>query len=231
MLVLILLLVEDDATTSAHIAEGLVARGHEVEVAADGRTGLVRGADMRFECLIIDRMLPGFDGLTLVRTLRTTGVRTPIIFLTAVGGVADRVQGLRAGADDYLVKPFELAELDARIEAIGRRPPLSSAATLLRAGGLELDRLARTVSLHGQRVELTASEFKIVELLLLNAGHPVTKAMMVEAVFGLDHPAPAAIIEPHVSRLRTKLQPTTGPAKADDLIRTVRGVGYLIDAG
>ena len=223
---MIVLLVEDDAATSAHVSQGLSARGHEVEVAADGRVGLVRGADPRFGCLIVDRMLPGYDGLTLVRTLRTAGVKTPTIFLTAVGGVTDRVQGLRAGADDYLVKPFELVELDARIEAIGRRPPMPSAATLLRAGALELDRLGRTVGLEGRRVELTASEFKIVELLLLSAGHPVTKAMLVEAVFGLDHPTPAVIIEPHVSRLRHKLQGADG----QDPIRTVRGVGYLIHA-
>ena len=197
-----------------------------MEVAADGRQGLVRGADPGFGCLVIDRMLPGFDGLTLVRALRTTGVATPIIFLTPVGGVADRIEGLRAGADDYLVKPFELEELEARVEAIARRPPISSSNTLLQTDGLQLDRLARTVGLDGRRVELTGSEFKILELLMLNAGSPVTKTMILEAVFGLDHPAPAKIVEPHLSRLRAKLELTAGR----DQIHTVRGLGYRIDA-
>ena len=221
-----ILLIEDNAETAAYVGEGLGALGHQVEVAADGRSGLTRASDPRFDCLVIDRLLPGFDGLTLVRTLRGAGVRTPVIFLTAVGGVADRVQGLRAGADDYLVKPFELEELAARVEALGRRPPLPGGQTALKAGDIELDRLERRVRRAGRALELTGSEFKILEVLLLNAGHPVTRSMLLEAVFGLDHPNPAAIIEPHVSRLRAKLQDDGLP----DPVRTVRGAGYCIDA-
>lgn len=221
-----ILLIEDNAETAAYVGEGLGALGHQVEVAADGRSGLTRASDARFDCLVIDRLLPGFDGLTVVRTLRGAGVRTPVILLTAVGGVADRVQGLRAGADDYLVKPFELEELAARVEALARRPPLPGGQTALKAGDIKLDRLERRVRRAGRALELTGSEFKILEVLLLNAGHPVTRSMLLQAVFGLDHPNPAAIIEPHVSRLRAKLQDDGLP----DPVRTVRGAGYCIDA-
>ena len=221
-----ILLLEDNAETAAYVSEGLGALGHRVEVACDGRTGLLRASEPQFDCLVIDRLLPGFDGMTVVRTLRSAGVRTPIIFLTAVGGVADRVQGLKAGADDYLVKPFELEELAARLEALGRRPPLPESQTLLRAGELELDRLDRTARRAGQPLELTASEFRLLEVLMRHAGSPVTRSMLLQAVFGLDHANPATIIEPHVSRLRAKLEQAGRP----DPVRTVRGSGYCIDA-
>ena len=221
-----ILLVEDNAETAAYVSDGLGALGHQVEVARDGRTGLLRASDPQFDCLVIDRLLPGFDGLTVVRTLRSTGVRTPIIFLTAVGGVADRVQGLKAGADDYLVKPFELEELAARVEALRRRPPLPESQTLLRAGDLELDRLGRTARRAGQPLDLTGSEFRLLEVLILNAGHAVTRSMLLQTVFGLDHANPATIIEPHISRLRAKLERNGLP----DPVRTLRGAGYCIDA-
>ena len=221
-----ILLVEDNRETAAYVSEGLGALGYTVEVAVNGRAGVTRASDAQFDCLVIDRLLPGFDGLTVVQTLRGAGIQTPIIFLTAVGGVADRVQGLRAGADDYLVKPFELEELAARVEALGRRPPLQADQTLLKAGDLAMDRLTRTVRRAGRLLDLTGSEFKLLEVLLLSAGHPVTRSMLLEAVFGLDHPKPAIIIEPHVSRLRAKLQGDGLP----DPVRTVRGAGYCIDA-
>ena len=220
------LLIEDDPETATFASEGLTSRGHQVEIAPDGHSGLTRGSDLYFDCLVVDRLLPGFDGLTLVRTLRGAGVKTPVIFLTAVGGVADRVEGLRAGADDYLIKPFDLEELAARIEALGRRPPISAAQTRLSFRGLELNRLQRSAQLDDAKVELTGSEFKLLELLILNAGHAVTRAMILQEVFGLDHPNPAAIIEPHVSRLRAKLSAAAGR----DPIRTVRRLGYKIDA-
>ena len=221
-----ILLVEDNLETAVYVSDGLGALGHRVEVASDGRAGLLRASDPQFDCLVIDRLLPGFDGLTVVRTLRSAGVRTPIIFLTAVGGVADRVQGLKAGADDYLVKPFELEELAARVEALGRRPPLPESQTLLRAGDLELDRLDRTARRAGQPLDLTGSEFRLLEVLMLNAGHPVTRSMLLQGVFGLDHANPATIIEPHISRLRAKLEQAGRP----DPVRTLRGSGYCIDA-
>lgn len=220
------LLIEDNPETAAFVSEGLAAVGHAVEVAADGRTGLVRGADSGLGCLVVDRLLPGYDGMTVVRTLRAAGVRTPVIFLTAVGGVADRVAGLRCGADDYLVKPFELDELAARIEALGRRPPIADVLTRLRAGALELDRLERVARVDERALDLTGSEFKILEILMLHMGHPVTRAMLLHNVFALDHPNPAAIIEPHVSRLRAKLE----HAGLSEPIRTLRGAGYLVDA-
>ena len=221
-----ILLVEDNAETAAYVSDGLGALGQTVEIASDGRAGLLRASDPQFDCLVIDRLLPGFDGLTVVRTLRSAGVRTPIIFLTAVGGVADRVQGLKAGADDYLVKPFELEELAARVEALRRRPPLPESQTLLRAGDIELDRLGRTAKRAGRPLDLTGSEFRLLEVLILNAGHAVTRSMLLQTVFGLDHANPATIIEPHISRLRAKLERDGFP----DPVRTLRGAGYCIDA-
>ena len=221
-----ILLVEDNAETAAYVSDGLGALGQRVEIASDGRAGLLRGSDPLFDCLVIDRLLPGFDGLTVVRTLRGAGVRTPIIFLTAVGGVADRVQGLKAGADDYLVKPFELEELAARVEALRRRPPLPESQTLLRAVDIELDRLGRTAKRAGQALDLTGSEFRVLEVLMLNAGHAVTRSMLLQTVFGLDHANPATIIEPHISRLRAKLERNG----LHDPVRTLRGAGYCIDA-
>ena len=221
------LLVEDNAETAAFVGDGFAALGYKVEVAVDGRTGLTRASDPLFDCLVIDRLLPGYDGLTVVRTLRGAGVKTPIIFLTAVGGVADRVQGLRAGADDYLVKPFDLEELTARVEALARRPPLTPPEqTALKVGDVELDRLERTAWRGGRLLDLTSSEFKLLQMLLLNAGHPVTRSMLLGAVFGLEHNNPAAIIEPHVSRLRAKLTQDG----SSDPVRTLRGSGYCIDA-
>ncbi|MGC1303328.1 MAG: response regulator transcription factor [Caulobacteraceae bacterium] len=221
-----ILLIEDDAQTARFVRDGLVVRGHTAEVVDEGRQGLVRACSGEFDVVVADRMLPGFGGLAIVKALRTSGVGIPVIFLTAVGGVTDRIEGLRSGADDYLVKPFDMDELDARIEALGRRPPISNAATLLRNGGLELDRLARRVTFDASVVELTTSEFAMLEMLLLNAGRAVTKAMLLESVFDLDSTAPGSIVEPHMSRLRTKLT----RSGASDPIRTLRGVGYTVVA-
>jgi two-component system OmpR family response regulator len=169
-------------------------------------------------------MLPGLDGMSILKALRTSRRDTPVIFLTAVGGVSDRVQGLRQGADDYVVKPFDMDELDARIEALGRRPPLTNAAKVLHLGDLELDRLSRRVTHSGEVIDLTLSEFSMLEMLLLNRGSAVTKSMILERVFDLESDAPGTIVEPHVSRLRAKLT----RAGAPDFIRTLRGVGYTV---
>ena len=219
-----ILLVEDDPTTLRFVRDGLLARGHAVETALDGRAGLLRACAEPFDVIVLDRMLPGLDGMSIVKALRTSRRDTPIIFLTAVGGVSDRVQGLRQGADDYLVKPFDMDELDARIEVLGRRPPLANAAKILHKGDLELDRLARRVTYSGQAVDLTLSEFSMLEMLLLNVGSAVTKSMILEQVFDLESDAPGTIVEPHVSRLRGKLT----RAGAPDFIRTLRGIGYTI---
>ncbi len=219
-----LLLVEDDATTRDHVCAGLSARGHDVEIAEDGRAGLRLATTDAFDVLIIDRMLPELDGLALVRALRTARVDTPALMLTALGGIADRVDGLRGGADDYLVKPFELEELDARLEALGRRPQRGVEHAVLARGDLLLNRLTRHATWNDQPLELTASEFAMLELLMLNAGRTVTKAMMLEQVFDLDPSSSGAIVEPHVSRLRAKLV----RKGAQDPIRTMRGAGYLL---
>ena len=217
-----LLIVEDDVQTLDFIRTGLTRRGHDVDIERDGRDGLLRAGAGRYDVVILDRMLPGLSGLDLLKALRTSGVDTPVILLTALGGVADRVEGLRVGADDYLVKPFEMEELDARIEAIGRRPP--TALGVLRKDGIVLDRLARRVTVEGAPVELTYSEFAMLEMLLLNMGRPVTKAMLLEGVFDLQLNAPGPVIEPHMSRLRAKLT----RLGAVDPIRTLRGIGYSI---
>ncbi len=217
-----LLIVEDDAQTLDFVTTGLIRRGHGVDSECDGRGGLLRAGAGRYDVIILDRMLPGLDGLDLLKALRTAGIDTPVILLTALGGVADRVEGLRHGADDYLIKPFDLEELDARIEAIGRRPP--TALGVLRKDSVVLDRLARRVTVDGAPVELTHSEFAMLEMLLLNIGRPVTKAMMLEGVFDLQLNAPGPVIEPHMSRLRAKL---TRHGIVDP-IRTLRGVGYSI---
>jgi two-component system OmpR family response regulator len=216
------LLVEDDGLTREHIRAGLSARGYDVETAVDGRSGLERASTRIYDVLIVDRLLPGLDGLALLKALRTARVTTPAIVLTALGGIADRVEGLRGGADDYLVKPFDVEELDARIEALGRRPALANGSILLYRGGLKVNRLARTAVYGDELLELTSSEFAMLELLMSNAGRTVTKAMILESVFDLDSHAAGQIVEPHISRLRAKLE----RAGLTDAIRTLRGVGY-----
>ena len=219
-----ILLVEDDPAMLNFVRDGLLARGHVVETANDGRSGLVYACAKPFDVIVLDRMLPTLDGMSILKALRTSRRDTPVILLTAIGGVSDRVEGLRQGADDYLVKPFDMDELDARIEALGRRPPLTNAATILHFGDLELDRLNRRVTHSGAPIDLTVSEFGMLEMLLLNRGSSVTKSMMLERVFDLESDAPGTIVEPHVSRLRAKLT----RAGAADFIRTLRGVGYTV---
>jgi len=221
-----ILLIEDDEQAIEFVRSGLSARGHEVDTEQDGREGLLRACERRYDALVIDRMLPSLDGMEILRALRTSSVDTPAILLTAMGGLADRVEGLRGGADDYLVKPFELAELEARLEAIARRPPTAQATAVLRKDAIVLDRLARRVTVEGAIVDLTASEFAMLEMLMLNAGRTVTKAMLLEGVFDLQVSAPGPVIEPHMSRLRAKL----ARLGATDPIRTLRGVGYSIAA-
>ena len=220
------LLIEDDQETSAYVARGLREQGHVVDLAATGRDGLFLGGDGGHDVLIVDRMLPGLDGLGLVQALRGTGVKAPVLFLTALGGVGDRVRGLEAGGDDYLVKPFAFAELLARINALARRPPLSDAPTVLQAGDLELDLLKRTVARAGQRIELQPREFQLLAYLLRNADRVVTRTMLLEAVWDFHFDPKTNIVETHMSRLRAKLAQEGGA----ELIHTVRGAGYVLRA-
>jgi two-component system OmpR family response regulator len=220
------LLIEDDQETSAYVARGLREQGHVVDLAATGRDGLFLATDGGHDVLIVDRMLPGLDGIGLVQALRGTGVKAPVLFLTALGGVGDRVRGLEAGGDDYLVKPFAFAELLARINALARRPPLSDAPTMLRAGDLEIDLLKRTVRRDGKAIGLQPREFQLLEFLMRNADRLVTRTMLLEAVWDFHFDPKTNIVETHMSRLRSKLSQRGGA----ELIHTVRGAGYVLRA-
>ena len=220
-----ILLVEDDRQTADYIAKGLREHGHVVDHAANGRDGLFLAAGERYDVMVVDRMLPGMDGLSLIKTVRATGVKTPVLFLTTMGGVEDRVAGFEAGGDDYLVKPFAFAELLARVGALARRPPMVE-TTSLRVGDLEVDLLTRIVTRAGQRVDVHAQEFKILEYLMRHAGQIVTRTMLLEKVWDFHFDPKTNIVETHISRLRSKID------KGFDkpLVHTVRGAGYVIRA-
>ena len=220
------LLIEDDQETADYVARGLREHGHVVDHAATGRDGLFLAADGGHDVLVVDRMLPGLDGLGLVRALRETGVKAPVLFLTALGGVGDRVRGLEAGGDDYLVKPFAFAELHARLQALARRPPLAEVQTVLRVGDLEMDRLRRTVTRAGTPVDLQPREFQLLEFLMRHAERVVTRTMLLEAVWDFHFDPKTNIVETHMSRLRAKLAREGAP----ELIHTVRGAGYALRA-
>lgn len=220
-----ILLVEDDTKTADYIARGLREQGHEVDRASDGQDGLRFARSERYDVMIFDRMLPGLDGVSLVKAVRAADVRTPVLFLTTLGGVEDRVAGLDAGGDDYLVKPFALPELLARVAALARRPPIA-AQTKLRVGDLEIDLLARTTLRAGQKLELNPQEFRILEFLMRHAGEIVTRTMLLEKVWDFHFDPQTNIVETHISRLRSKID--KGFEKS--LLHTVRGAGYVIRA-
>ncbi len=222
-----ILLVEDDAETADYIGEGLREQGHQVSHATDGRDGLYMAMHATPDLLIADRMLPGLDGLSMVRALRSAGAELPVLFLTALGGVDDRVLGLKAGGDDYLVKPFSFAELSARVEALMRRPRALAPQTLLRAHDLEVDLLARSVRRGEQAIELQPREFRLLEYLVRNAGQVVTRTMLLEHVWDLHFDPQTNVVDSHISRLRAKIDRDRPVA----LIHTVRGAGYRLDAG
>ncbi|HWY63334.1 MAG TPA: response regulator transcription factor [Rhizomicrobium sp.] len=223
-----ILLVEDDKEIAGHVSHALTSAGHDVDSADDGFEGLSRASSGDYAALILDRMLPRLDGLSLMKQLRADGVKTPILLLTTMAGIDDRVEGLEAGADDYLVKPFAFAELLARVNALGRRSEINgrAAATKLIAADLEMDLIARTVHRAGHAVELQAQEFRLLEYLMRNAGRAVTRAMLLEHVWNLHFDPRTNIVETHMSRLRTKLDRNG----AKDLIHTIRGTGYIFRA-
>ena len=206
-----ILLLEDDAPTSAFIEKGLRSAGHVVDACATGRDAIFHAADGVYDVLVIDRMVPGVDGLAALKALRITGVTTPTIFLTAMDGLEDRVEGLEAGADDYLVKPFAMTELIARIDALARRPHLAQAQTKIRVGELEIDLLKRSATRAGRVIELQAQEFKLLEYLMRHAGQIVTRTMLLENVWSFHFDPQTNIIEGHVSRLRA--QKSTGASE------------------
>ncbi len=219
------LLIEDDEPTAAYIAKGLRQAGHEVDHSADGRDGLVLATTRTYDAAVVDRMVPGLDGLALVRTLRSIGAKLPILLLTALGGIDARVEGLEAGADDYLGKPFAFSELMARLNALARRPPITSGATTLQVGDLIMDLVARTVRRAGQPISLQPREFKLLEVLMRNRGRLVTRTMLLERVWDFRFDPKTSIVETHVSRLRAKVdRPFEAP-----LIHTERGMGYILE--
>jgi len=225
-----ILLVEDDPETRTFVARGLTESGHLVEEAGEGKEGLFLALEGKYDLMIVDRMLPGLDGLSIVEAARSAGRRAPILVLSALGEVDDRVEGLRRGGDDYLVKPFAFSELLARLEALARRGDTEKPETRLRVGDLEMDLLTRTVERAGQAIALQPREFKLLEYLMRNARHVVTRTMLLEKVWGYHFDPQTNVIDVHVSRLRGKID------KGFDrpLLHTVRGAGYVLresDAG
>jgi two-component system, OmpR family, response regulator len=219
-----ILVIEDDEETLDYVANGLTELGHLVDRASNGRDGLFLAADGSYDLLIVDRMVPAIDGLNVVRSLRAGKVNTPVLFLTTMGGVYDRVAGLKAGGDDYLAKPFAFAELAARVEALGRRPRGMTETAMLRVGDLELDRMARVVRRAKRDIELQPREFLLLEYLMRHAGQVVTRTMLLEGVWDLHFDPRTNVVESHMSRLRSKVD----KGFTAELIHTVRGAGYAI---
>jgi two-component system OmpR family response regulator len=218
------LLIEDDHQVVGYLQKALREAGAVVDHAGDGRDGLLMAVAADYDALIIDRMLPKLDGLSIVRTLRASGNRTPVLILSALGEVDDRVEGLRAGGDDYLVKPFAFAELQARLEALLRRGTGETPETRLEVADLEMDLLARTVSRAGKEVVLQPREFRLLEYLMRHAGQVVTRTMLLENVWDYHFDPQTNVIDVHVSRLRSKIDRDFDPP----LLHTVRGAGYLL---
>ncbi|MCA0210653.1 MAG: response regulator transcription factor [Proteobacteria bacterium] len=221
-----LLLLEDDASSAGFIERGLRELGHQVTTVGKGEQAAEKIKASSYDVLILDRMVPGIDGISVLRQARRDNCATPTILLTAMSGIEDRVEGLEAGADDYLVKPFAFVELVARINALSRRPALGEAVIHLRAGDIEMDLLRRTVRRADQAIELQPREFHILEQLLRNADRVVTRTMLLDRVWDFGFDPKTNIVETHISRLRTKLN----EGFDHDAIQTVRGSGYMIAA-
>jgi two-component system, OmpR family, response regulator len=218
-----ILLIEDDDEAAAYLLKGLTESGHQVDLAADGRLGLAHATSGSFDAMVIDRMLPGLDGLSILAELRARKDETPVLILSALGDVENRVEGLRAGCDDYLSKPFALSELLARLEALNRRSH-SVSETRLKVADLEMDLLKRTVTRAGREIDLLPREFRLLEYLMRNAGHIVTRTMLLEKVWDHHFDPQTNVIDVHVSRLRQKIDRDFSPP----LLHTVRGAGYSL---
>lgn len=221
-----LLIVEDDLEAAEAMVRGLTEAGHECVRGADGQEGLEAARKGGFDVMVVDRMMPRMNGVQLVESLRREGDRTPVLFLSALGEVGDRVDGLQAGADDYLVKPYAFAELIARIEALARRHDTGSVHTLLKVGELEMDLIARSVRRAGKEIDLQPREFQLLEFMMRHAGQSVTRTMLLEKVWHYHFDPQTNVIDVHVSRLRSKID------KGFDrpMLQTVRGAGYRLDA-
>ena len=222
-----ILVIEDDPEVNAFISKGLTEQGHSVDQAVDGKEGMLLATTEDYDVMVIDRMLGEFDGLTIVKTVRGAGRQTPMLILSALAEVDNRVEGLRAGGDDYLTKPFAFSELLARIEALARRTaPVAEAQTVLKVADLELNLLARTAHRAGKNIDLQPREFRLLEYLMRHTGQVVTRTMLLEQVWDYHFDPQTNVIDVHVSRLRAKID------KGFDtpLIHTVRGAGYRLDA-
>ncbi|MBX2886753.1 MAG: response regulator transcription factor [Granulosicoccus sp.] len=221
-----LLVLEDDKTLGPWIEQGLAESGHVVDLLTDGKEALIAATTTSYDVLVLDRMVPRLDGLSVLKALRQAKVTAPAIFLTALGEVEDRVEGLRAGGDDYLVKPFALSELVARIEAITRRGGSSEKhSSVLQAGDLSIDLHKRTCTRQGQSIELNPKEFLLLEVFMRSDRRVQTKSMLLERVWNMNFDPTSGVVETHISRLRRKIEKPFG----DVLIRTIRGAGYVFE--
>lgn len=221
-----ILIIEDESTVSEYVTKGMKEGGHNVDCASDGKDGLFLATTESYDVMIFDRMLPSLDGLTILKTIRGSGNDTPVLILSALGDVDDKVKGLRAGGDDYLVKPFAFAELLARVEVLGRRKSAQSNddITNLKIAHIEVDLLSRKVKLGDKKVDLQGREFKLLEYLLRHQGQVVTRTMLLEAVWDYNFDPQTNVIDVHISRLRKKIGDEGGK-----IIKTVRGAGYIIE--
>lgn len=222
-----ILIIEDDREAASYLIKALKESGHVPDHAADGETGLHMALTQAYDVLVVDRMLPQRDGLSVVSSLREKGNETPILILSAMGQVDDRVTGLRAGGDDYLPKPYAFSELLARIEILGRRRGAKDVETVYRVGDLELDRLSHEVRRGGKPITLQPREFRLLEYLMKHAGQVVTRTMLLENVWDYHFDPQTNVIDVHISRLRSKIEREFG----EPLLHTVRGSGYIIRAG
>ena len=222
-----ILVAEDDQRAADYLVRGLGESGHVVDRAADGGTGLAMAQEGIYDVLVIDRMLPALDGVELVRRLRQRDRHTPVLMLSAVASTPDRVEGMRAGCDDYLAKPYAFVELQARLEALGRRAGRTSGRSVLRVADLELDPVGRTASRAGRPINLQRREFLLLERLMLLAGQTLTRAMLLEAAWEYDFEPRGNIVDMHIHRLRKKID----EGAAQPLIHTVAGVGYMVAGG
>lgn len=220
-----ILLVEDDQKLADYIEQGLLNAGHTVDHITDGSIALAASVTESYDVGIIDRMIPGIDGLSLVKAMRAANLALPVLFLTSLGGVDDRVDGLQAGGDDYLTKPFAFPELLARVAALGRRPPIQGEELTLNYADIQMNIAERKVTRAGQALDLLPKEYKILEIFLRNQGRVVTKNMLLEKVWDIHFDPKTSVVETHISRLRNKLEKPFG----DTILKTIRGAGYKLE--
>ncbi len=221
-----ILVIEDDREAADYLRKALAEAGHTAHVACDGEAGFAMASEGDYDVLVVDRMLPRRDGLSVIAGLRARGIGTPVLILSALGEVDDRVTGLRAGGDDYLTKPYAFSELLARVEVLDRRSGAREVETQYRVGDLELDRLSHTVRRAGREIPLQPREFRLLEYLMRHAGQVVTRTMLLENVWDYHFDPQTNVIDVHVSRLRSKIEKGFGPP----VLHTVRGAGYVLKA-